>query len=928
MAPRGLWRGVIVLLLLLTMVPPVAAQTPGNDPVTDIMNMLPARMKIGQLAMVSFPGTSLSNDADIAALITDYALGGVLLRPQNGNFGASRIAASDFISMTNRLQELAWVSSRGGWESPLDVLPYQAPYLPLFIAVEPAVEGIAVTSFITGASVLPSSMALGATWNRALAEATGQTVGRELAALGVNFYLGPDLNVSYTPRPGDAADLGVSVFGGDPYWVGELGSAYVRGLHQGSANRLAVAPRHFPGLGSADRPVEEEVPTVQLSLEQLKQIELAPFYTLARGMPADVNVADAFLVTHIRYRGFQGNIRQSTRPISFDAAALQLALQDVLPWRMSGGLIVSDNLGMKSVRRFDDPRELSFNARRVARDALLAGNDMLIMDHFALSETWSDHFANIRDTLEFMVQRYETDTTFQARVDEALYRIISLKLRLYPVRSLTAARVDPTAAAESLGRGHSIAAQVATAALTRLAPFSDDLLPPPPVEGERIVIFTQENPVTLAETGSVIAPLSSAMVLDTLLRLYGPDGSGQIRLSLVEGFTFTDLAALLENPTPAPEDPALVAVQRARWIIFATTGLDARNPESAALKTFLNQQAGLLEGRIVVFNFGAPYDLDSTEISKLDLYYALYSPVDVFVQAGMRALFQDLPATGIAPVSIAALSYSLPLQMTPDPRQIISLTVVNEEGQEMSPVETQEIRKDDIIYLRTSPVLDRNGNSVPDKTPVVFTLTYPQESRVETIAAETKNGIAFTSVTLDRVGLLDITVHSEPAAALFHLQLTIREGQSVIMISITPTPEPTPLPPTPTPEPTATPEPLLLPEPLRLPRPQREALFLWGVVGALMTAALTAFWAYARALSPVRVVRVGAWTLIGGMAGYIVMLLAQRVTLPAALHQLAGREFVMGAVALGGGGVTSLLIWALRWREEQRQHTQHKSDEE
>jgi beta-N-acetylhexosaminidase len=69
--------------------------------------------------------------------------------------------------------------------------------------------------------------------------------------------------------------LGTHVFGGDPYWTGVMGRAYVEGVRAGAENRLAVVARSFPGKGSSDRSVDVEVPTVRRSLEQLKQIELA-----------------------------------------------------------------------------------------------------------------------------------------------------------------------------------------------------------------------------------------------------------------------------------------------------------------------------------------------------------------------------------------------------------------------------------------------------------------------------------------------------------------------------------------------------------------------------------------------------------------------------------------------------------------------------
>jgi beta-N-acetylhexosaminidase len=126
-------------------------------------------------------------------------------------------------------------------------------------------------------------MTLGATWDTALAESAGEVVGREMAALGVNMLIGPSLDVVERPNPVAAGDLGSSVFGGDPYWVGALGEAYIRGVHAGSAGRVAVVATHFPGIGGSDRDPEEEVATVRKALEQLRQIDLAPFAAVTKG---------------------------------------------------------------------------------------------------------------------------------------------------------------------------------------------------------------------------------------------------------------------------------------------------------------------------------------------------------------------------------------------------------------------------------------------------------------------------------------------------------------------------------------------------------------------------------------------------------------------------------------------------------------------
>ena len=43
---------------------------------------------------------------------------------------------------------------------------------------------------------------------------------------------------------------------------------------------MAVIVKHFPGLGGSDRPIEEEVATIRKSLDELQQVDLAPFFTV------------------------------------------------------------------------------------------------------------------------------------------------------------------------------------------------------------------------------------------------------------------------------------------------------------------------------------------------------------------------------------------------------------------------------------------------------------------------------------------------------------------------------------------------------------------------------------------------------------------------------------------------------------------------
>jgi beta-N-acetylhexosaminidase len=935
MMSRPLQRGIrlLLFLLLVGVVPPLHAQESTPDPVLELMAKMTPEAKVGQLVLVTFPGTDIPDGASILELIRDYRIGGVLLRPQNGNFGVAGIDPTSFISMTNRLQ-IAASDAASAWSLPAgEIGQSPSPYIPLLISLEANDAGIHPISLVAGASQFPTQMAVGATWDPALSEAIGTYLGRELAHLGVNLYFGPDLDVLYTPRPGDVADLGTTVFGGDPYWVSEMGTAYIRGLHVGSEGQMLVVPRHLPGLGSADRPPEEEVPTVQKPLEQLKQIDLVPFFAAAREAPGSAAAADGFLVTHIRYRGFQGNnIRRTTRPISLDATALQLVtgLPEVNPWRTSGGLLIADNLGLESVHRSYDPRGLTFNARRVAQDALSAGNDLLILDRFGSADNWNLHFANIRDTLKFLSARYKDEPGFQVMVDEAVYRILSAKLRIHPSFDIEAVARDPEALGPEFGRGGLVTTEVAQKGFTLVYPLSEDLVPPAPQEGETIVVFTQERSYPIGAGIEPVIRLRSDAIGRTILRFYGPDGTGIVRMNAVRTFTFQDLTsylrrpvATLESPLPTRETAApittAVAVQNALrdadWIVFATSGYEGGESGTAALKSFLATEANLLDARIAVLAFGPPYELDQTETGKLAVYYALYSTGDPFVETGVRALFQARVATGASPVDIVSLNYSIGRQTMPNANQTISIYVVNELGEELTTEARANVHVGDFINLRTDVIVDSNGRAVPDGTPVQFLLSYPLEGDRQTMVAETLDGIASTSVTLARVGQLNITAQSEPAVSSVRLELTIRDdGITITEVEPTPTPTPTQTPtPTVTPSPTPTPNPVpskieQLPDPLRLPIPRRGMLIRWGLFGTLIVLAAAFFWARQRTLAPPLAMTVAVISAMGGLASYILLMVVARWLFPVWRFAMVGREYVAVLVTLIGGGVMFGLV--------------------
>lgn len=910
----------MLLLLQALLLPQTGRLQAQGDAAERLLARMPPAARVGQLFVVTFPGTDISEGSEIYQLIVEERIGGVLLTPENGNILNEGDTPVQVATLTNGLQRLAWEAAQE--PIPADTSgetgPTLTPFVPLFVALKDAGNASPYSSPISGTTPVPPPMALGATWDPAYAQAAGTVLGQELNALGINLLLGPSLDVLNTPRPGSPADLGVRSFGGDPYWVGQMGKAFIYGVHQGSDGRVAVVASHFPGLGAADRPLTEEVSTVQKSLEQLKQIELAPFFATTR---AEDPLArpDGLLVSHIRYRGFQGNIYASTKPVSFDPQALQqlMALPELSPWREGGGLTVADELGVRAVRRFYDPTEQEFNGIRVARDAFVAGNDMLILSHFAPGDDWATHFANIRAALAFFRDKYATDPTFQTWVDQAVLRILRLKLQLYGEPfALSDVQVNPEAVAEQVGTHTEQIVPIAQAAVTLLSPPSPDLRPPPPAGDEWIVIFTDDRqPAPCPGCASSYA-IGPRLIEETLVRLYGPQSTNQVSPGRVRSFTFSELidfldtlpAATPDAGTPAPPHPVEAALEQADWLLFGMIDITQDFPPSAAVRRFLAEQADLLKGkRVVVFAFGAPYYLDTTEIAKLSAYFGLYGHSEPFVEAAVRALFDEFPYVGASPVSIPSLNYDLIVQTQPDPFQDIQIFYqVGEQPEEPeggTPTPT-EVFQGDTLRLRTSVIRDRNGHPVPDGTPVEFIFTYPQEGLEHSVQVTTREGVAETSITIDRVGQLQVSVRAEPRPRTVGLEIEVREGQPAIIVTVTPTA--TPIPPTPTPTVAPSPEPSPTPsgnlpqgnrQPAGVQSPIRELSL--GLAATFLVALLGYVLGWGMHRDPTGSLRVGLWSAVGGLVAYIALTL----DIPVAgwLRQYAGQWWplivpIIGAV--------------------------------
>ncbi|MCK5645383.1 MAG: glycoside hydrolase family 3 protein [Anaerolineales bacterium] len=761
--------------------------------------------KVGQLFLLTFNGSEVYETDLIYELVTQHHISGVVLKASKNNFISLPDTLPRIKTLTERLQFSRYSASlQPTLEDPDTGSPKYPEYVPLIIGIAQEGDGAPYSQIFEGLSPSPSQMAIGATWDPNLALSVGELLGTELQLLGINLLLGPSLDVLEDPRLAGPGDIGVRSFGGDPYWVSLIGEAYIEGVHNGSSGRVGVIPKHFPGLGGADRPPEEEIATVRKSLAELEQIDLIPFFNVANIPPGEgPSIADGFLSSNTRYQGFQGNIRATTRPVSLDRDAFDqlLSLEGFVDWREGGGLTVSDSLGSRGIRRFIESLGQSYKGHLVAKDAFLAGNDLLLLEDIK-SDTDEDEATTILSTLAFFAQKYVEDTVFAQRVDEAVLRILNFKLRLYG-GSFDISEVIPQQSYIGIvGENSELTTEIARKSATLISPSHfemEERVGAPPDISERIMFISDSRVSRQCSICSFNINIPVSAFAEVVKRLYGQAAAGQIGDWNLSSFTMADLANYLgELPTEVPAIP-LAPIElfeeslfSADWIVFSILRSSEDVYGSSALKKLLDSRPDIvLDKRVVVFGHDVPYELDSTDISKIDVYYSLYAKSEPFIEYAARLLFQEVAAEGSSPVSVPGIGYDLIEITSSDPDQVIEFEasingeLVTGENAARNPL------IGDVLEITTGMIVDMNGNQVPDGTPVEFILDYQSENIPSLeLATTTRAGIARVSETLDRAGTLEIRVESLSARTSDVIVLTVQEESTVARTETAPTEEP------------------------------------------------------------------------------------------------------------------------------------------
>lgn len=350
----------IFLLLLATLLQLPSCQEPivsekqaegTSKKVKELLGKMTLREKIGQLCMINGHNGALPDNFTKA--LREGSVGAILneVDPQ----------------IVNKIQRIAVEESRLG--------------IPLLIGRD-VIHGYK--------TIFPIPLGLASSWDTQTVRRTAEISALEAASRGINWTFSPGVDVCRDPRWGRVAET----FGEDPFLVGEMGKAMIRG-YQGenlsAPSSIAACAKHFAGYGAAEG--GRDYNTTLIPEVELRNTFLPPFQ-------AAVEEGAATFMT-----GFND---LNGVPVSGNAYLVRDILRK--EWGYDG-TIVSDweSISQMVVHGFvEDEKGAALIAVKAGVELEMAGT------------TYKDH-------LETLLEEGKLE---MAVIDQAVRHILSLKFRL------------------------------------------------------------------------------------------------------------------------------------------------------------------------------------------------------------------------------------------------------------------------------------------------------------------------------------------------------------------------------------------------------------------------------------------------------------------------------------------------------------------
>ena len=353
-------KALFLFLVLAFSVGTSVAQDAESRWVDSVYNSLTLEQRVAQLICMRANQPDKPFYEDVAKYIKQYNIGGVCF---------FRADAEAQVNQTNAWQAIAQT--------------------PLMVSID-AEWGLAMR--VKKTLAYPYQMTLGAVNDDQLIYEMGRQIAEQCQRMGIHVNFAPVADVN-----SNAANpiIGMRSFGENPQMVGEKATAYALGMQ---SKGLITSMKHFPGHGNTATDSHMTLPTVTRTMEEVRDIELAPFrYMIEQG----VNGA---MVGHLYFPAIE-KVKNTSSSLSYGVVT------ELLKEQMGfEGLVFTDGLDMKGV------------SEKVKQDSVpyvsfMAGNDVLILP------------TNVPFAIKTIKQAAERDPQAAARLEESCKKILRYKYR-------------------------------------------------------------------------------------------------------------------------------------------------------------------------------------------------------------------------------------------------------------------------------------------------------------------------------------------------------------------------------------------------------------------------------------------------------------------------------------------------------------------
>jgi len=329
--------------------------------------------RIGQMMILGFEGTEISEDSYIAKVFKDVKIGGLTLYQRN-------------IVNPEQLKKLI-----------SDLQHYSS--IPLFITVTAEGGKINRLKSRDGFIDFPSAKELGKIQDYEFTKQVALKLSQQLKELGFNMNFAPVVDVDINPKNPIIGALGRS-FSSDPNQVTLHAQAFIEAHHQ---NNIIIVAKHFPGHGSSKE--DSHLGMVDVT-NVYKEEELIP-YKLLQGK----GLLDAVMTAHIINRKVD-----KYYPATLSSNFLQGILREQIGFQ---GVIISDDIEMGAISKY-------YGFKNAIIKAINAGCDIILISNNSLSEFDKEFAYKIQDVIYRAVKDGKIP---KQRIIESSNRIYELKKR-------------------------------------------------------------------------------------------------------------------------------------------------------------------------------------------------------------------------------------------------------------------------------------------------------------------------------------------------------------------------------------------------------------------------------------------------------------------------------------------------------------------